>query len=203
MQTLEKRRQTQETETAKTQCGEDTSPQIEGCRGRANAARHHGLITPTERFQDEKMGERKMKSRIDFLFPNFSFQLPSYFPVVHFPVSCCLSSENIQAHRIRRSSCRPSQICRGFPSLLGHQPLHETFDVRFADRQGLVGSGAVEIVDVPIGDAIRPGGKLLRHHRVVFGFLQGNDQLASSRSTSESWRGNRILSKGTSRAVSL
>ena len=69
--------------------------------------------------------------------------------------------------------------CRGRvgASLHGQERLHQGLHVRLADRQSLVGGGAVEIVDVPIGNAIRPGWELHHHHGVVFDLLEGNDQI--------------------------
>ena len=71
----------------------------------------------------------------------------------------------------------PAAIVREPLFLLGQKSFNQGLHTRLADRQGLVGGGAVHVVNVPILNAIRPSGKLFGHHRVVFGLLEGNDEI--------------------------
>ncbi len=57
------------------------------------------------------------------------------------------------------------------------QTLDQVVDLLFQMRQGLVGLGTIEVVDVPILDAVFPERKLLSHHGAVLRFLDGYDEV--------------------------
>ena len=86
--------------------------------------------------------------------------------------------------------------------LLGQQRVNEVLDARLAQRQGLVGGGVVEIVNVPIGNAIRPGGELHNHDLMVFDLPEGNDEIGVFKVQFRKLNRYSALSNGTSKAVS-
>jgi hypothetical protein len=69
----------------------------------------------------------------------------------------------------------PPQSC--WSHLLGQQPVNKGLDARLAQRQSLVGGGALEIVDIPVGNSIRPSRKLFDHYLMVFNLFEGNDEI--------------------------
>ena len=61
--------------------------------------------------------------------------------------------------------------------ILRLQTLDQGVDLLFEMRQGLVGVGTIEVVDLPILDPVFPERELLGHQGAVFCFLDGDDEI--------------------------
>ena len=57
------------------------------------------------------------------------------------------------------------------------QSLDQGVDLLFEMRQGLVGLGTIEVVNMPILDAVFPERELLGHHGAVLRFLDGDHEI--------------------------
>jgi hypothetical protein len=75
--------------------------------------------------------------------------------------------------KARRNQSRHSHPARS----LGVQTVNEAEDFLLEVRQGYFMSGEVQIVDMPVFHAIRPGGELLQEQGAVLSFLHRHDQV--------------------------